>query len=228
MENESNEPSALQKMLESAYKPREPIPYSPPPFAQATPEHYAESLRPRDLLARFPISNELAVRQLRRELEYDRAQAIAHEGIWRLGDEQGRTPNLIVGSWMWQLTMPGVESDFWDTGYLEVWVPHTIHEYRVELSGVVRLYGVRFWPDGDALLALPPPQTDGAAPTEAKPPVSDADISRWFEVFSQIHQGSTEDFALRSAQSMFPDNYVSRQRVRDLRGPQKRGRPTKR
>lgn len=223
---DSDEPSALQKLVESAYKPRDPIPYSIPPFQQASLEQYEQCISPRELLSRFPYSAETAIKQIRRELEYDRIQAIAHQGIWRLGDDVGSESNLLVGSWAWWLSMPALDSDFWDTGYLEVWVPRTIHEFRVELHGNVRLYGIRFWPQGDGLLVLESPsKTIEAAPKESRPAVSDADLRRWHDVFSVVHSQASEETAVRSAQAMFPDNHVARQRVRDLRGPQPIGKP---
>ena len=114
------------------------------------------------------------------------------------------------------------------TGYLDVWVPSTIRSYSVELSGRIRLYGVRFWPDGDAFKAMPHGEEAQTEISDAKPPISDADLTRWFEVFSKVHEVSTEDMALRSAQAMYLDKNVSRQKIRDLRGPQKRGKPPNR
>jgi hypothetical protein len=228
MVDDSDEYTRLQKMLEAAYKPPEPIPYSPPPFSSASPEHYAQSLTPRQVLERFPFDHQLSVIQLKRELEVDRVQGIAHQAIWSLGEDEGTLANFIAASWVWWLAMPRPESDFWDTGYLDIWVPSTIHSYRVELMGRIRLYGVRFWPDGDAFKVLSTDTEEEAKSQELKPPVAAADIERWYSVFSGTHEISSEDFAVRSAQAMFPDNHVSRQRVRDLRGPQKRGKPSNR
>lgn len=225
---DSGEYTTLQDLLVQAYKPPEPIPYTAPPFGSADPEHYAQSLSPRQALARFPYDHELAVIQLKRELEVDRVQGIAHEAIWSLGDNVGTLKHFVAASWVWRLAMPRHDNDFWDTGYLDVWVPSTIQRYSVELMGRIRLFGVRFWPDGDAFQMLNTSADSGTKPSEAKSPVAVADLERWYSVFVGTHEISSEDFALRSAQAMFPDNHVSRQRVRDLRGPQKRGKPANR
>lgn len=228
MADESDDRSALQNMVASAYKPREPIPFAVPPFQSTPAENYAKSLTPRQLLATFPYEDGLAVRQAGRELRYSRLQAVAHEAIWHLGEDQGKLSYAIVDDWVWWLTMPKISDDFWETGYLEVWVPSTIHEFHVELQGAVRLYGLRFWPEGDAFGALPGATGISDQSRSEKPPVSEADMSNWWRVFSGVHPEASEDLAQRSARAMFPDNHVSRQKVRDLRGPQKRGRPAAR
>jgi hypothetical protein len=98
---------------------------------------------------------------------------------------------------------------------------------------------VRFDPDGvhDIIKnltpppALPPteeatPATEPEEPPEKGPPVSPELLKAWFEVYRRAYIGAadTEANAVASARGMFPGKSVSRERVRELRGAQKRGR----
>jgi hypothetical protein len=64
------------------------------------------------------------------------------------------------------------------------------------------------------------------AAQEKGPPVSEQHLKAWFDLYKQVYQGAadTEANALKSAAGMFPGKLVSRDRVRALRGAQKRGR----
>jgi hypothetical protein len=100
-----------------------------------------------------------------------------------------------------------------------------------------RHFDVRF--DPEAVRAIAAPAAKAKAETQAAtardvpaeeiqkgPPVSDAHLRAWFDVFRQAYTGAadTEANALASARGMFPGKSVSRDKVRELRGEQKRGR----
>jgi hypothetical protein len=72
----------------------------------------------------------------------------------------------------------------------------------------------------------PAPAKPPAEPEQKGPRVSDAHLAAWFDLYKQVYKGAedTEDNALKSAQGMFLGKSVSRDRVRALRGSQKRGR----
>jgi len=61
---------------------------------------------------------------------------------------------------------------------------------------------------------------------ESRSPVSDAALKAWYEAYKLAYSGNsdTEASAIKSASGCFPDKAVSRQKIRDLRGEQKRGR----
>ncbi len=60
-------------------------------------------------------------------------------------------------------------------------------------------------------------------------PVSDAHLRQWYDLYRQIYTeaADTEQNALMSARGMFPGKNVSRERIRALRGTQKRGPKSK-
>jgi hypothetical protein len=91
-------------------------------------------------------------------------------------------------------------------------------------------FNIRFDPAGVRAM-LPPtantPASDSEPELESKgPPVSTAHLKAWYSLYMSIYGGTIEDkevFAVKSAQGMFPNKFVSRERVRELRGEQKRG-----
>ncbi|MCR2833309.1 hypothetical protein [Parerythrobacter lacustris] len=212
-----------EKELSEARARRDAETFEAPVFLVADAESYARCLHPEGALASLGLSSKgLAVTQLHREIRSARVQVIAHEAIWALDGTVISLSYPVIDAWYWHLSVPDEASDFWETGYFSASIPTT--KGKSKFRGTVEIYGGRFWPDN-----LPGgegnPRPGQASAKDTRPPVPDADLRRWHEVFSQVHQHSTEEAALRSAQAMFPDNHVSRQKVRDLRGPQKRGRP---
>lgn len=131
--------------------------------------------------------------------------------------------------------------DFWQTGDARFFIPAKSNR---ELSLTVRCFSIRLDPvDVQATLPpLPPPKEEPTAPLpnhtpiadeiEAEQPevrgprVSDALLTDWHVLYRRAYQGAadTEDIAVQSARGMFPGKSVARQRVRDLRGEQRRGR----
>lgn len=65
-----------------------------------------------------------------------------------------------------------------------------------------------------------------ASVQESKGPrVSGAHLKAWYDLYRTVYGDDTpEAHSVKSAQGMFSDKSVSRERVRELRGPQKRGR----
>ena len=229
MAGESDEQSNLQRMIESAYKPRDPIPYTSPPIEAANQSDYEQCITPRALLGRLPYSADIAMRQLRRELEYDRIQAVAHQAIWKLGSDSGSLSNAILGNWVWWLAMPKADNDFWDTGYLDVHVPHTIHEFRVELNGHVRFYGVRFWPHSDALKIVEQTASAARGDLPTLPQLPEAEAKRVSTALLDIWgKNLTEKRAIELARGMCPENRVSRdpflETFRAIRGDKRPGK----
>jgi hypothetical protein len=70
------------------------------------------------------------------------------------------------------------------------------------------------------------PKVEEAEPEQTGPPVAQIHLKAWYDLYRQAYSGSadTEATALKSARGMFPGKSVSRDRVRALRGSQKRGR----
>lgn len=96
----------------------------------------------------------------------------------------------------------------------------------------VRHYSIRIDPNGVRDMLPDAPQhaiaTSAQAanePEQKGPPVSDAHLKAWYEIYQQAYTGAadTEANAIASARGMFPGKSVSRDRVRELRGAQKRG-----
>lgn len=106
-------------------------------------------------------------------------------------------------------------------------------------------FGIRFDPAGvDALIADLPkastvessrPDATGGTTLESKPgqsadkrPVSDADLRSWYELYCRVYGNQRPlTHAVESAQGMFPDKAVSRDKVRALFEPRKAGRKPK-
>ncbi len=126
---------------------------------------------------------------------------------------------------------------FWEAGDIKFYLGHR-ESYNQTTS--VWYQGIRFHPFGiEELVALAPPkpyatpvpveakEAQETEPSQSGPPVSDVHLEAWYELFQKVYGGTakdTEAFAQQSAFGMFPDKSVTRQRIRELRGEQKRGR----
>jgi len=132
-------------------------------------------------------------------------------------------------------------SDFWKGGYARFYLVRG----HLGQSADYRAFGIKLNPD-DVRANLPSPrsvqaetkpsqtpsetqQSTEAEPQESWPPVSDAHLNVWYELYRQVYTGATdtEDMALKSARGMFPGKSVSRAKIRTLRGAQKIGRKSK-
>lgn len=113
-------------------------------FPEISREEYARFLDPMAMLKEMPfgMANML---QLGRELRAERYGSAADEVHWAAGGFTGREKLSRLPKWLWAIAMPDVNSDFWQTGYLEAWIPDK-GGYPIPGSGNwLRLYGVRFW-----------------------------------------------------------------------------------
>jgi hypothetical protein len=121
---------------------------------------------------------------------------------------------------------------FWSSGdlYLDFGYRNTSYQ-----KTIVWYHAVRLEPNGvEALLAtaptkLIPAKTEQAGEPEQKgKPVTDPNLALWAALYNSVYGGTTTDtldFAWKSAQGMFPDKSVARDRVRPLvgSGTRKRG-----
>ncbi|MFS2108370.1 hypothetical protein ACCC88_01675 [Sphingomonas sp. Sphisp140] len=199
-----------------------PVPTDERQFDGITPEDYHTYLEPSATLQAMPFG--LAnYEQLWRELRNDRYKAAADEVVWAYKGKTGRDRFAVLDHWIWTIFKPEIGSDFWQTGYFDTHIP-VEGAYSVSSSGWIRVFGTRFLIQG----ATAVPKIAGPDATESRPTVSRAELASWHEVFRQVHPDAPEALALRSATAMFPDKRVPREYVRELRGPQKRGRPATR
>lgn len=211
----------LKALIEAgSSKPAPPQHTDERQFDEISREEYESWLTPETMLEAMPYGM-LNKTQLGRELRAERYRSAADEVIWAHDGFTGRDRLAILPRWVWTIAMPDVASDFWRTGYLDAWVP--VNRSAFDAGNWIRIYGVRFWAPG---LQLPEPKV--SADSVAKPNVAKADLARWHEIFVDVHPNAPEALALQSAAAMFPNNTVPRQWVRDLRGPQKRGKPPSR
>ena len=61
-------------------------------------------------------------------------------------------------------------------------------------------------------------------PKPLQPPLSDAHLKEWWKRLSPEGQAEPQDDLLAMCRAAFPDRHISRQRIRDLTGPRKRGK----
>jgi hypothetical protein len=125
-----------------------------------------------------------------------------------------------------------------------LWITGELNYRRREYSSAefttIRHYNVRFEPQGIEDIVKSAPKLKSASEVEPEnikpeteaeyrklPPVSQAHLKVWFELYSQVYGESPQDTlpnAYQSARGMFPGRFVSRERVRDLAGGRTRGR----
>jgi hypothetical protein len=196
--------------------------------------NYAKTwLRPHEALAilnaaykKIDTSKHLLIERLRSGA----ILAVAEASTWIGGEHPHRTGPIGITSDQWLYWRP--QTGFWEAGDMQLHLGH----YRGSIYSVeVRFNGVRFDPETVAdLAALAANDADveikGTPEPDAKqsgPPVPEAHLEAWYELFQKVYGGTakdTEAFAHQSALGMFPDKSVTRRRIRELRGEQKRGR----
>jgi hypothetical protein len=116
---------------------------------------------------------------------------------------------------------------FWATGDLVY-----THRFGIYEEVTFRHFDVRFEPESVyAIINRTPGEPVAPDPEDSEiiakgVPVSRTHLEAWYELYRQAYRGAddTEDTALKSAKGMFPGKAVSREKIRELRGPQKRGR----
>jgi len=146
------------------------------------------------------------------------------------------SPTIIPARYWGQFSNSN-DANFWRAGDARFFFPP--NRPRVEFATVILCFGIRLNPaDIDTLFpplpVEPQPESNPAAESDVEradpgpkgPAVSPDHLQAWFDLYQRAYTGSadTEAMAVKSAIGMFPGKHVSRDRVRDLRGAQKRGR----
>lgn len=98
---------------------------------------------------------------------------------------------------------------------------------RDRLLEAIELQGLHFHRSGLAAMGLSDPAPE-AGPRSVldrgdKPPLSEADLQRWWSKHSRVRDGLTQDELLVLIRAVHPENYISRDRIRALAGERKRG-----
>jgi hypothetical protein len=219
-----------------------------------TPQTIANWLNPRDTEERLGevIKNgALVVPTLLNRVRAGLIQTAAMYSVWenpdRFDQSSSDKPVLIPAEhWAFYHHLE-IEDQYalWDTG--DICFEMGTNEGFDTVS--VRYFGVRFDPAGieEMIASAAPtrPRISHPAPSplafleqltrreqpepeepQVGPPVSPEHLRAWFELYQRAYSGAadTEANALASARGMFPDKMVSRERIRELRGSQKRGR----
>jgi hypothetical protein len=157
----------------------------------------------------------------------------------------------IIPKRLWKF-MSDAGTDLWSGGYARFWVgkgadgPAEFRHFGIKLNrndlhrNLPRPPPPRAWiekptePEKPTELEArtgpetqpPPARGEEPEPEQRGPPVSPDHLTAWFDLYRQAYSGSadTEANALASARGMFPGRSVPRDRIRELRGSQKRGR----
>jgi hypothetical protein len=144
------------------------------------------------------------------------------------GDKSSRRSRFLIPSADWHHI--DISDDFWISGDLT----YSRREYGGIGTETIRHYDLKFEPQS-VRATIANAQTHAASNPEPGmleslqkgPRVTDPHLKAWFDLYSQVYSGTaedTEDRALQSARGMFPGKSVTRDRIRELRGAQKRGR----
>ena len=157
-------------------------------------------------------------------------------GDW-LGVPQAFSHPTLIPDGVWKHLAPN-GSDLWGAGDANFFLASP---ERGGQAKTFHAFGIKLNPR-DVHATLPPvpakqeraPAVLPATPIEKPeiedlsqkgPAVSEEHLKAWFDLYRQVYSGAvdTEANALASARGMFPGKSVSRDRVRALRGTQKRG-----
>ena len=68
-----------------------------------------------------------------------------------------------------------------------------------------------------------PASEDRSEPRDNRPRLGDDPLGEWWTIFSKHNLNATEAQAIASARAMFSNHSIARDRIRELRGPQKSG-----
>lgn len=191
-----------------------------------------------------PLPSSVAVTTLLTRLSSGLAKSAAGTMVWGSGSGQRSAAfRHIPASW-WESAV-GVKQSyehFWQTGDVTV----VLRDTYSSSPRTVKLFDVRFEPSSVvAMLQKPPakptarvtpqsplskdpmPVFDGPDDDDARdlPPVAEAKLKRWYEMFCELYppKRQTNNTALEHARLTFPENRVTRARIRDLRNVRKPG-----
>jgi hypothetical protein len=187
-------------------------------------DNWLTPLQAVELLKSAYRSEHLAIQTLLERLRGGMVQAVSRETKLEGRKDSATLAPIPIAHWDF---VRGASS-FWTTGDL-VYNFRPQGEYE---SLTLRHFDVRFEPKsvraiiGNEADRAPVSGESPGEPTDKGLPVSEAHLQAWYEVYKQAYRGAadTEDTALKSARGMFPGKSVSREKIRELRGPQKRGR----
>ena len=141
-----------------------------------------------------------------------------------LNGESNSVLRAIIDPWVWFLSFPAPDSDFWETGYHHDHLPKTYG--RTSWQGDIELFRVRFLLDDLTAGADHPAPANAAART----PLPKAEAERVSRAILEIWTNTvTEARALELARGMCTDHKVSRdpflETFRVIRGGKKPGKP---
>jgi len=164
-------------------------------------------------------------------------QSAAGHSVWTGTQQQPKrkAPSLIQSSDWSHYEQSGADTvTFWVTADIKFYLGR---EYGTDNIVTVHHFAVRLEPQSvQAMIAHAPNKTstktesqDSADQKPKGPPVSSEHLKAWYDLYRRVYPEAddTEANALASARGMFPGKSVSRDRLRELRGDQKRG-PKKR
>lgn len=160
-------------------------------------------------------------------LKIEAVQAVARFGLLASGDPRSVQFHPIPGEyWDDGLWVRGSEA-LWVTGqvsfhqgsklgemlgrYPDEWIEHVFSDVRfdpAQFASAFDLSGAQRLDDEEA-------------------PLSDRALDGWADLFRQVYPNGSEALARRSLEGMFPGKTVSRDRLRRILPPIRRGRPLK-
>jgi hypothetical protein len=222
--------------------------FSLPPHSPAVNLSGSRWLKPSEALARAQAAlddRKASIETIVNRLGAGLLKASYESVAWEYASRAPKLDPNYVEPVYWKYYEGSTQSPYvWSTGDLRLYLGNALNT-MVDNSTVVTFFGVKIQREGiDEIVgnALPHPEpTPRASPTLSTdiveseppsngPPVPEAHLQAWYEVYKQAYGGSsidTEDFAHKSARGMFPNKSVTRKRIRDLRGNQKVGRKPK-
>jgi hypothetical protein len=193
------------------------------------------------------LTSTLAVNAIVERLKGGMIDSGAANSSWEFGRRgriQGPTGTVLIPSRYWSFLNADADTAnrLWVFGDVRFYLGLDNGRYSEVVS--IRYFGIRFDPAGiqqlvqaPAATTTPRPDPLSDAPNAQEPPalgkgppVSDALLKEWYELYRRAYGGQPEDTlpnAWKSAQGMFPGKSVSRDRVRALAGGRKVGRKTR-
>jgi hypothetical protein len=114
----------------------------------------------------------------------------------------------------------------------EEWIEHTFTGVRFDPVAFAREFAGHLRPEPKPDVAESPPAGDASAqaapaPPPEKQPLSDSRLAAWAKLFVAAHPGASEKVAKQSLAELFPNNSVTRERLRTILPARQRGRPLK-
>jgi hypothetical protein len=152
-------------------------------------------------------------------------------------------PNFIAPNYWKHYKRSNESSYVWKTGDLRLFIGNmssvtetsvylTFFRVKIERQGIDEIVANAAPPRPKRSVWIkrpkeppPPPAPEPESPQKG-PPVAEEHLKAWYDLYQRAYSGAadTEATAVASARGMFPGKSVSRDRVRALRGSQKRGR----